>query len=519
MEPGKRIIIKRSLRTLDTSSSDDPIDAPTSSSDDPINDGSNVVDGYEASVLSWLEDKERDLETLDLSPHPEFVGHLDMAFLVHHGYRNLHTLKFPPGKILSLRNLPKTLKTLDCGNNLLTTIHIPAHLEHLAVPHNQISEVTWDKGQESQLKTWNIGYNRLKVSPPIFLHVSQLVELTIDGNDVTHMDLSEMDALKILHCRGNPQLHLEHVSEGIDIRSKEEDVVDMDHALSDNNAPLSDDIVGNPRRNNRSDIHTLDDYYTMKDKQETNLQKRIFKLRKMHEGDVRELPGKIKEIKLNDLPCVACGRKGAGTLFRRTQAIDTGIVHCEVSCGAKEHPCSLRWSIPLNTKDESATLYELNVAELNVARQSSIQAILQQKCASLYAYEPPKASTAKFEEEYDKYLVLNDEYERARQAHNHRYTSRTNDAYVQQELVINELLQEFRQKVEEIADSPRSWKGTSSLWSEAMHLRGKLVQEKETLDRWLISSREMEPITDYLGQLLYCQLRRQLATSSPLDTN
>ena len=70
------------------------------------------------------------------------VGDIDLEVLKECNFTNIEKLRFSPGQITSLKNIPKSIKELSCPKNLLIQVDdLPESLEMLDLEGNGIKHI------------------------------------------------------------------------------------------------------------------------------------------------------------------------------------------------------------------------------------------------------------------------------------------------------------------------------------------------------------------------------------------
>ena len=139
------------------------------------------------------------------------VGDIDLEVLKECNFTNIEKLRFSPGRITSLKNIPTHIKELSCPKNLLNNLeHIPESLELLDLNGNGIKSL--DVSKLKELKVLNLSENVLIELDNLPQNLEQLF---CNNNDLRKLDLEGLTKLSVLHCSGNRSMSIHNMPENV----------------------------------------------------------------------------------------------------------------------------------------------------------------------------------------------------------------------------------------------------------------------------------------------------------------
>lgn len=248
--------------------------------------------------------------TKDISVAVPLSGNLNLSILADMGFSKVLTLSFSPGDITQLRNIPTSIKTIQCPDNLLVDLEdLPDSLERLEVPHNIIKEL--DFSHVKRLKHLNVEFNRFK---ELAGFPEGLTELFCSHNEIKSLDLKHTPVLKKLHCNYNPRLVLYNLPDGLE---DTEFPATMVHAETD-------DSSSDKKSKEQMYQDGIRQYFQIKQDYETKiLNKKRDRARKKKKSKQFLYP-----------PCIGCG-KTRGMIFSSKNEKYTAICGNIPSCDWK----------------------------------------------------------------------------------------------------------------------------------------------------------------------------------------
>lgn len=305
------------------------------------------------------------------------VGDIDLEVLKECNFTNVEKLRFSPGKITSLKNIPTHIKELSCPKNLLNTLeNIPETLELLDLEGNGIKSLDLSKLKDLKV---------IKVSENVLIELENLPQsleqLFCNNNDLRKLDLDGLTKLNVLHCSGNRSMTIHNMPENVSDFNN--DNLPTNEILRSRNNDEEEDIP-------QYDVYeSLDKYFKLKIQYEERVksQKRALFKRIGNKSVFKKEVVKLKPL------CINCKRP-VGTIFSNKNRTYTAI------CGAAGNSgCNLNIKIYMGEHDnliDSIKLFEDGVEE-------NKENIIKMKMDTLLDYVSESKISKDFKEEYDEY--------------------------------------------------------------------------------------------------------------------
>ena len=302
-------------------------------------------------------------------------GDIDFAILKECNFTNITSIKFVPGNVTSIRNLPETITELSCPNNLLIDLEdLPSSIIVLDIPENGLKSL--DFNGLSHLVSLNINKNRFVTLRGL---PASLESLYCNNNKIKELDLEGIDNLKTLHCENNDMLLITHYPSSIsDLKM-------------DNNPNLEYEEKEPSETNQSIEVtEAIKRFYELKSKYEKErLEKKkgIFKKTATKKGAQRI----IQTLRHK---CINCGNPGEpeGTIFSIKDRNYTAL------CGAK-NKCNLNIKIFAGYFSNLYDYYKLFREEVEEKKSQ----IIQQKLDALFNYENEAVSVQLFKKYMKEY--------------------------------------------------------------------------------------------------------------------
>lgn len=337
------------------------------------------------AIMNHLANKPNDITSADI-PDP-LSGIIDLSVFERNGYKNIHEAKFQAGNITDFINIPKSVTSIVCSNNLLTQVQIPDHLLELDVENNQISEI--QSHRKSLLKVLNISGNNLSEDKITFSHFPFLTHLYLNNNSFEKLDLSVFEHLEVLECIGNDNIQLTNVQPYTRIVMDDTSTVDINEKEIDDSANEYDDAI----------LQFFQKQFKYNNLVKSQLKKYKKKLASEKLSQT-ELAEKLEEFKNTELKCIQCKKKGKGTIFSQLKGTYSA------KCGATK-PCKLNILLKNNAHDLSS----IQMIDMYRKKNDMLsQAVLQTKCKAIYSLQKTKDITKSFDELLNEYAQTLDIY-------------------------------------------------------------------------------------------------------------
>lgn len=330
-------------------------------------------------VLDYLENLHPAINELVFKE--PLSGSIDFSILKECNFINITSIKFVPGNITSILNLPDTITELSCPNNLLIDLDDlknsgGASLVVLNIPENGLKDL--DFKMFKHLKSLNINKNNfvvLRDLPP------SLESLYCNNNKIKELDLEGVDTLKTLHCENNNMLVIRNYSYTIsDLKM-------------DNNPNVEYENENAPTYETSQSVEVSDaiqHFFKIKNEYE---KKRSQQKRDIyHKSNSKKNAKKI--IQNLKFKCVHCGNPGTpeGTLF---SIKDRNFV---AVCGAP-NKCNLDIKIFAGYFSNLYEYYKLFKQDI----ENNKSEIIQQKLNTLFHYVDEKKSVELFKKQMKEY--------------------------------------------------------------------------------------------------------------------
>lgn len=302
-----------------------------------------------------LEKKKKNITQLTIKE--SLSGSLNLGILAEQGFTHIEILRFSPGKITSITNLPAGLKTLVLADNLIENIDIPDSIQYLDISHNLIKGEL-DFTRNTLLETLIVSYNRITSLEHL---PESLEELYCDHNLLNVLSLKNTVKLRVLYAKYNPKLFLQDLPDTL-----------VDKELPENTIQTNDTKKSVISKNY---LDSIQKYFTIKNK---------------YEQELSELKTNAKKTKrtLKTLPkCIGCGRK-VGMIFSGKDQ------KYQAYCG-NSSPCD--WKIVIHRGDHYSFVETMEEMRRNL--EETKENIICQKMDTLFQYISEEKSADLFKKQ------------------------------------------------------------------------------------------------------------------------
>lgn len=313
-------------------------------------------------------------------------GDLDFSVLARRGFWNVSKIHFTkPGKITSVANLPSSLVSFHCPNQLLVNFAgSNPHLEELNLDKNHISTI--ELAQMRKLKVLNLNENRISDIKNL---PDSLEELYLNNSQVRLIDLRNTTKLRVLHANQNKMLRIQNVPPSVvDLQFEDNPMVDVEYSAMPNDEPENEEDI----TRNMDYAEGLAKYFKMKSDYETMLH--VKRLAAFKKGRTRKQGMNLaKEYRPK---CIKCARP-FGTIFEQR---DRRYI---ARCGNASSPCEL--NIQLYRGTHYPLEYMINLFHELV--EETKEEVIAQKLDTLFSYISEKQSAEAFKELLKTYSIDN----------------------------------------------------------------------------------------------------------------
>lgn len=314
-------------------------------------------------ISQILEKKKTNSVELDFTESLE--GKVNLAILAEKGFIKVEILRFSPGNITSLTNLPPNLKKIMIADNLLDTIELPDSIEYVDLAHNAFKGEL-DIGRNELLKYLRVSYNQITSLENLS---TNLEEIYCDHNLLRSLQLKNTPKLRILHCDYNPKLILQ----------------DLPDTLVESRLPEKRVQQTKNSGTTKEYLDSLRKYFNVKKKYETTLHG-------------MKILAKEKKRKLKTLPpCIGCSR-AVGMIFSGKDQKYAAY------CGDSIKPCD--WKLVIYRGDHYSFVETL--MEMRENLEETKQNIIRQKMDTLFEYITEEKSASLFKNQLS-FLTTNTE--------------------------------------------------------------------------------------------------------------
>ena len=240
-----------------------------------INDTNNTAQLF---LLNILEDIDTNVKELHINT--ALYGIIDFLALKDLGFNNIQNILFVPGQITEIINLPKTLISLHCADQLLVSlVNLPEKLEVIDCEYNYIKQI--DFSNTKHLKNINISNNQIEELEHL---PSTLEELYCNNNKIQSLDLSISRQLRVLHCSNNKTIILKNVPNSlIDFQSENNPYIELEYEKITKERQIKHTKEIEQKINYVESIYS---YFKLKNKYEMN-----------HKNAIRQIVNKIHNKK------------------------------------------------------------------------------------------------------------------------------------------------------------------------------------------------------------------------------
>ena len=316
-------------------------------------------------LQKFLENVTRKIR--DLTIWLPLEGELNLAILSEMGFTKVDILRFVPGSITGVYNVPSNVRVLQLNDQLIENMgdYIPDSIEHLEMHHNLLSG-EMDFTRFTHLKTLNVSFNYLKSLGENL--PESLEELVCDHNTITDLFLDNCPKLRKLHCEHNQNLVLHDIPDTV-IDPILPDTVQFVSSFSENtDTHVNKKYIQQSREVNESILT----YFQLKNKY-----------------DIAAFKLKINKKTKNTLPpCLGCYRNVGMVFSGKDQKYSA-------YCGNTASPCSFK--IVIHRGEHY--LFRDTLQEMMDNLEETKERIIRQKMDTLFQYISEEKSADLFKKQ------------------------------------------------------------------------------------------------------------------------
>lgn len=330
------------------------------------------------------------------------AGVVSLSILEQKGFNAVETIRFKPGTITEIKDVPHTVYRIFAPHNRIQTVdHFPEQIEHLDLESNQLSGPI-DLSKYSALKYVNLGRNNItefvsserdKSSLP-----NTLLELIAPHNQLRRIQLSSTPILTVLDLSKNPDPIIIDMPDTIRDLRIPEGAVQQSHDIvnskgnnnnSNNTSPEDTTSETITSGNLQAYREAIDAYYMARAQYQTTLNESKKKRKSSSQNVDRP------RVKLP--PCTGCGRR-VGMIFSSRHHKHTAI------CGSSSSPCDWRITVDRGEFYPVRNVLKESVDLVNQTRDN----IIRQKMDTLFEYITDEKSAEIFSEHIGYYKVASE---------------------------------------------------------------------------------------------------------------
>jgi len=418
-------------------------------------DNRNSAQQEFADFLEMTEDKGTEHLVLEIS----LYGDLDLDILHKSGFHKVRTLEFAEGQITSIKNLPKSLKTLICANNLLIDLPMPSdHLETLDLKSNFLT--TADLKPFPALKKVNLNFNRLTQLENV---PSKIRELYCSDNQIRRIDLEAADQIHTLYCSNNPHLLIEHFPTASLKNFKMENTQFLEIYR---NADLGNNVERASKEHGQKIdyIQAIHAYFRLKTQYEGKahaLRKNEYDKLKAKKTPTKKLRRLLSEVKI---PCVNC-KQPNGTIFD-LKSTENGRIYSAI-CGNRRKPCNL--NIQLSTGQYMNIWMSIETAKDFL--QEYKEKIIKHKLDVLFNYINETEAATQFKTDLEEYYATKELYEHAIQRYETLYHNpETREQIREKSNTLFDTLERMDKMIQQYTSAAASEAGRTQILKDAMNV-------------------------------------------------
>jgi hypothetical protein len=465
----------------------------------------DIIEERRANIIKENNTAQRELDDFIENLNPN-IRELNIQIPLS-GILDLHTLndrfpqltiiKFSPGEITDVRNIPSGISHFECPGNLLVDLdhNLPGSLLYLNINNNYLKKLKLSGC--SHLETLSCNDNRLEEFDSI---PSSIKEIYCDNNEFSCLNLNGLPKLDTLHCSNNK---IQNINCDNEIRDFQADNNPMTLVIeTDNNEEDSDDdIEGGARKKKNKDeiqkdvdrkINYLDAlklyFRTKHEYDEQVLKKRRIAFKK--ESSKKMGIKAAQAVKSN---CIYCNRS-VGTIFYTDPKGYYAI------CGDKNAPCGLNIKLLRGMFSMNEQLLYLFKEDVDKNKES----IIKHKLDALFNYMSDEVAVVKFKKLLEAFNEVSGIYEEQMQKYIEMYFSKEKMEIIHKKSnKMNTILEEIKTMVDDYRENenPETLKTAMELYVHDLipevdnlrRLKYEMVEmENNVLYQWPVGLQKME---------------------------
>ena len=255
-------------------------------------------------------------------------GDVDFSIIRNMGFGQLNAIYLPYGSITSVANLPEGLEIFECPGNLLISLdNLPSSIKQLIINDNYLTTI--DLSQTRKLEILIVSNNQIKEIENL---PETLINFYCENNRLQRLNLLGLSKLQVLNISNNTITVIENMPKGI-ADFKMENTPSIEFRNIDTDAIASLSVATNKEDKDaakRSYVESLNEYFKIKQNYENQLYKMKRKIHNQASShrEAKQIVRKIKPL------CIKCKRP-VGTCFSKKDNRYIAV------CGDEKNPCKL----------------------------------------------------------------------------------------------------------------------------------------------------------------------------------
>ena len=363
-------------------------------------------------------------------------GDVDFSIIRNMGFGQLNAIYLPYGSITSVANLPEGLEIFECPGNLLISLdNLPSSIKQLIINDNYLTTI--DLSQTRKLEILIVSNNQIKEIENL---PETLINFYCENNRLQRLNLLGLSKLQVLNISNNTITVIENMPKGI-ADFKMENTPSIEFRNIDTDAIASLSVATNKEDKDaakRSYVESLNEYFKIKQNYENQLYKMKRKIHNQASShrEAKQIVRKIKPL------CIKCKRP-VGTCFSKKDNRYIAV------CGDEKNPCKLDIQIFVgNSNPLNWILYAYKDADDDYKDE-----IIMEKNEILFGYIPESVAEEWFKKKMDEYTKHNKLYKEVLDKYKNIYNNPHKTELINEKMerifILNErirvLLEEYKQ--------------------------------------------------------------------------
>jgi hypothetical protein len=447
-----------------------------------IHENNNAQD----QLIGVLENLSKSTNVLEINE--SMHGDLDFSVLQEYEMGKIQSIILRAGEITSISNLPQNLISFECPNNLLISLeNLPGSLKHINISNNYVASITVS-GLED-LETLIVSHNLITSLENLPI---SLKELRCDNNKLERLNLSGLDKLNVLHVSNNKITLIENLPERVaDFKMENTPGIEFRNSTLPDLETEKDDTEYKERTNY---IDALKNFFALKN--DYDLKAKRMKKQAYSSAPTKKLK---REAVLSVKPkCINCKRP-VGTIFSNRKDNKYSAI-----CGDSANPCNLKIQIYCGSTVNIRDILDIFREDTEDIKDK----IIQQKLDTLFNYVSEAESVKLFKKELEEYNSNSKTFKELLDFYNEKFNKVDKKEIIQKK---KDIIYRLIEKVHDLLDDYNSTGNMellriamriqiNELYPEVRNLR-MLENEIMELNHETVSNKEIYSIFKYPTEL------------------